>query len=1031
VTGGAETREAAMRLIEKYQDRAFADRVFELAWTHGTVTLRHLNATEAEAQLYARLASPLLYAQSQRRAPAALLARNQRSQRFLWSFGISGDLPIVLLRATQAENMGFIREVLQAHAYWRLKGLTVDLVIINEDNSVYRQNIHDQITALIAAGIGAQLADKPGGVYVRRYDQLSPEDVLLLQCVARIVLTDDGGSLAEFLQRRPAPEPPMPKLVPLRKRFFVAAPPEAPLEELAFFNGQGGFTADGREYIVRLNPGESTPAPWCNILGNPRFGTQISESGGGYTWAENCHEFRLTTWHNDPVSDHSGEALYLRDEHTGRFWSLTPLPAPGTASYTVRHGMGYSVYEHVEDGIRTELWVYVAIDSPVKFLRLIVQNQSDRARSLTVTSYWEWVLGEHRRRNLMHIAPEFDVRQGAMLIRNPYNNDFGDRVAFAAASESLRSWTTDRTEFIGRNRTMANPMGLSRNRLSGRVSHGLDPCTVLQLGLELAPLAQQECVFRMGAARDRNEANQLLQKYKSTTAAYEALQGVWSYWNRTLGAVQVDCPDPAVNVLVNGWLLYQTISCRLWARTGFYQSGGAYGFRDQLQDAMAVVHSRPELLREQMIRAAAHQFLEGDVQHWWHPPADRGVRTHFSDDYLWLPYAVCRYVETTGDTGVLEENIPYITGRPLRPEEESYYDMPHPAGQSGTLYDHCVKAIRYGLKFGEHGLPLIGCGDWNDGMNLVGEHGKGESVWLAFFLFGLLKQFGPLARKRNDLAIGDLCEEQAGLLRQHVEQHSWDGRWYHRAYFDNGQPLGSSANPECQIDALPQAWAVLSGLADPDRCRTAMEAVAHRLVRRDAKLIQLFDPPFDKSDLEPGYIKGYVPGVRENGGQYTHAAIWTVMAFAAMGDANRAWELLDLINPVRHAATPQDAARYKVEPYVMAADIYSVEPHTGRGGWTWYTGSAGWMYRLILESLLGVRLQAQALTFEPCLRSEWKSFKLDYRFRQTSYRITLNNLSGTWKGTRRIVQDGIPLENGTLLPLVDDRKEHVVEVSFV
>ncbi len=1029
VTGSAASRDAVLRLMEKYQDQSIADRVFDLAWTHGLVTLRHLNASEQQAQLFGRLAGALIYHQPLRRASGTLIARNRRGQRNLWSFGISGDLPILVLRAANLERLEFVRELLQAHAYWRLKGLAVDLVILNEDDSVYRQAIHDEIMGLIAAGIEAQLLDKPGGIFVRRAEQLSHEDLTLLQAAARVVLSDENGSLAEQMQRRARPEPLPPALLGARGREVAAPVAEVPSRDLIFANGLGGFTRDGREYIIVQSPGRPTPAPWVNVIANRTFGTLVSESGGAYTWSENCHEFRLTPWANDPVSDPSGEAFYIRDEQSGRFWSPTPQPARSGATVSIRHGFGYSVFEQTANGIASELWLYVAVDAPVKFARVVLHNRSGRERRLSVTAYWEWVLGELRHRNQMHVVTELDARSGALLVRNAYNSDFGGRVAFVSASESVRSHTADRLEFIGRNGSLARPAAMARQGLSGRTGANFDPCAALQVAVTLAPDAGHEIVFKIGAGHSREQAQQLAQNFRGREACREALAKVHAHWNETLGAVHVETPDPALNVLANGWLLYQTLSCRLWARTGFYQSGGAFGFRDQLQDAMALVHARPGLLREQLLRAAAHQFREGDVQHWWHPPLDRGVRTHFSDDYLWLPCATCRYVEALADTGVLDEMVPFLEGRPVRPDEEAYYDTPHISSESATLYEHCVRAIRNGFKFGEHGLPLIGCGDWNDGMNLIGEHGKGESVWLGFFLYDVLKRFAVLARNRGDESFADECAEQGRRLRENLENHGWDGEWYRRAYFDNGEPLGSAANAECQIDALPQSWSIIAGVSDPKRARAAMDAVVQRLVRREARLIQLFDPPFDKSALEPGYIKGYLPGVRENGGQYTHAAIWTVMALAEMGDSRRAWECFSLINPIRHTESPGAAARYAVEPYVMAADVYSVAPHAGRGGWTWYTGSASWMYRLITETFLGLKLCVDKLRFTPHLPVEWTTFKIHYRYRDGHYHITLSRTGGDWNGRQRIVLDGAE-QPGAVIPLRGEPGEHHVEVRF-
>jgi cyclic beta-1,2-glucan synthetase len=1027
VTGVTESREGALAHVEKYQSSRMADRTFDLAWTHSQVTLSHLNVTEAEAQLYGRLASALIYADPARRANPGVLLNNRRGQDGLWSYGISGDAPIILLRITDAEKIEIVRQLIQAHSYWRMKGLTVDLVILNEDVSVYRQSLQDQITSLIASGIEAQMLDKPGGIFVRRLEQIPNDDRVLLQSAARIVLDDEKGTLAEQLEHRSVLEPLVPALIPTRSG-SAGSPTPLPQRELIFPNGFGGFSRDGHEYIITLQPGLMTPAPWVNVLANPNFGTVVSESGASYTWVENSHEFRLTPWSNDPVQDTSGEAFYIRDEQTGQFWSPTPLPVRGATAYIIRHGFGYTVFEHTENGIASELWVYVAMDAPVKFTVLKLRNVSGRPRRLSVTGYWEWVLGDLRPKNLLHVQTEVDLKTGALLARNYYNTEFPDRIVFLDVNEATRSLTGDRKEFIGRNGNLSQPAALKRSRLSGKVGAGLDPCGAIQVAFNLLDGQERETSFRLGVGRGSADVQNLIRRFRRADANRVALEGVWEYWNRTLGAVIVDTPDPAVNVMANGWLLYQTLSCRLWGRTGFYQSGGAYGFRDQLQDVMALVHAEPALTREHLLRAAARQFREGDVQHWWHPPSGRGVRTHFSDDYLWLPYVTCRYVSCLADTGVLDEKIPFLEARPVKPEEESYYDLPNLSEESATLYQHCVRAIERGLKFGEHGLPLMGCGDWNDGMNRVGYQGRGESVWLAFFLYEVLTQFAPLARAHRDPAFAERCLAQARQLQQNIEEQAWDGQWYRRAYFDNGDPLGSQTNPECQIDSLPQSWSVISRAGDPERSSQAMNAVDQRLVRRNAKLIQLFDPPFDKSPLNPGYIKGYIPGVRENGGQYTHAAIWTAMAFALMEDNDRAWELFALVNPIHHGGTPKQIATYKVEPYVVAADVYAVAPHTGRGGWTWYTGSAGWMYRLLIETLLGVNLAGDKLRLTPRLPKDWTTCKIHYRYRQTIYHITVNRVAADSADANQLILDGKELAV-ELLPLVDDRREHVVELK--
>jgi cyclic beta-1,2-glucan glucanotransferase len=1026
ITGMAETRDAALALIDKYRDPSFAARAFEMAWSHSQVVLRSLRATETDAQLFGRLAASVLYANPIHRINASIIARNHRGQSGLWGFGISGDLPIVLLRIGDVNRLDFVRQIIQAHAYWRAKGLDVDLVILNEDFSGYRQALQDRILSVIAAGQEAHLLDKPGGIFLRRSEQFSDEDRVLLQAVARVVLTDSSESLAEQVERRAPAERKVPRLAHTRS-IVAERPPPRPPRELVFFNSLGGFTPDGREYVITLAPGQFTPAPWANVVASAQIGTVISESGGAYTWVDNAHEFRLTPWHNDPLCDTSGEAFYIRDEETGQFWSPTPLPARASGSYVCRHGFGYSIFECAESGIESELCTYVAMDAPVKLMTVKLRNRSGRKRRMSVTGYWELVLGELRHANLMHVITDIDPSTGALCARNAYNRDFAEKVVFVTVSEATRTFTGSRREFLGRNGTLGNPAAMQFSQLSGRTGAGLDPCAALQVPFDLAAGEERELVFVLGAGRNTEEAQQLVRRFGNGAGAGRALNGVWEFWKRTLGVVYMETPDPALNILANGWLEYQALACRYGGRSGYYQSGGAYGFRDQLQDTVALIHAAPWSTREQLLRCAGRQFREGDVQHWWHPPTGRGVRTHFSDDYLWLPYAACQYVTATGDTGVLEERTPFLEGRPVNSDEESYYDLPQQSEQVGTLYEHCVRAIKYGLKFGEHGLPLMGCGDWNDGMNLVGQHGKGESVWLAFFLHYVLRQFAKLAQQKGDPAFADQCVEQAERLRLNIEQNAWDGSWYRRAYFDDGTPLGSATNAECQIDSISQSWAVLSAAGDPQRARTAMESVNERLVRRKDSLIQLLDPPFDKSALQPGYIKGYVPGVRENGGQYTHGAIWTVMAFAELGDSERAWELFSMLNPIRHASNPREVGIYKVEPYVVAADVYALPPHTGRGGWTWYTGSAGWMYRLIVETLLGFRLVVDKLTVNPRLPRTWGSFKIHYRYRETFYHILVKKGGMEDTITKRVTVDGVLWSDG-VIPLVDDRREHQVEI---
>jgi cellobiose phosphorylase len=1023
ITGISPTKEGCQGLIDKYQDRHMRDRAFELSWTHSQVVLRQIGATEADAQLFGKLASSVIYHNPSLRAGASVISKNTRGQSGLWSHSISGDLPIVLLQVSDTSNLTLVRQVIKAQAYWHLKGLAVDLVILNEDPSGYRQVLQDQIQGLIAAGIGINTTDRQGRIFVKASDQVSAEDRILLQTVSRVIISDSRGSLADQVNKRGSAKPNVPNLVATKDYAFSRDRLVIP-QDLTFFNDIGGFSADGREYVIISKPEKPTPLPWINVIANKNFGTIVSERGSSYTWMENAHEYRLTPWHNDPVSDSCGEAFYIRDEDTGLFWSPMPYPISGVSGYIVRHGFGYTTFEHSEDGIFTETKVFVDKDAPVKFVSIKLSNRSGRVRKLSVTGYVEWVLGALRPKSMLHVVTDVDTTTGAIFARNAYNSEFSARVAFFDTDDVQYHFTADRAEFIGRNNTLENPDAMHRSRLSGKTGAGIDPCAALQIPLDLDSGREREIVFRIGAGKDHREAMELIKQFQGTKAADTALKKVREFWTNTIESLQIETPDPSLNMLTNGWLIYQVMSCRLWGRSGFYQSGGAFGFRDQLQDVLALLHVDPKLTRSQILISASRQFREGDVQHWWHPPLGRGVRTLCSDDFIWLPYVTSRYVSLTGDTSILDEQVSFIQGRLLNVKEESYYDLPVHSDQSASLYDHCKRALQH-VKFGEKGLPLIGSGDWNDGMNMVGIEGKGESVWLAFFLYDVLTRFIAVAKLRNDNSFVRLYQEQADQLKKNINANAWDQNWYLRAFFDNGTPLGSANNEECKIDSISQSWAVLSGAGLPDRVATAMKSVDQHLVNRNKKIIQLLDPPFDTADMDPGYIKGYVPGVRENGGQYTHAAIWMVMAFAKMGDRAKTWELLQLINPIAHGATPEETAIYKAEPYVMAADVYGVEPHTGRGGWTWYTGSAGWMYQLILESFLGLKRNGDVLWFEPCVPHDWQSFSVRYRYMDTWYNFKV--FQGVSQTDAVMTLDGNEIK-GNKITMTNDKQEHTVLV---
>ena len=876
-----------------------------------------------------------------------------------------------------------------------------------------------------------------GGIFVLRSDLISAETRALLLAAARVVLLSRRGSLTDQLDRLRTPPGVVP---PVRRRPLTDAvasapsPPVAALGALQFFNGLGGFSPDGREYVTILGPGQSTPMPWINVVSNASFGFQVATDGGGYTWSQNSRDNQLTPWSNDPVSDRPGEVLYVRDLDSGELWGPTALPIRHeTAPYIIRHGRGYSRFEVVANGISLELLQYVPLGDSIKISRLTVRNVSQRPRRLSVTAYVDWVLGLGRGVSGPTVVTERDAATGAIFARNPWNMHHGSRVAFADLGGRQTGWTADRREFIGRNCAADNPAALSDAiPLSQRVGAGLDPCAALQTEIELDRGAATEIVFFLGQADDADSARALIERYRAADLG-AVHREVVSFWDETLGTLQVKTPDRSMDILLNGWLLYQTLACRYWARAAFYQASGAYGFRDQLQDVMSLTVAKPDIARTHILRAAARQFVEGDVQHWWFPPAGQGVRTRISDDRAWLATVVSHYVETTGDVAILDEPVPFIHGPTLRPGDHDLYFEPDQADETASLYEHCARGLDLALATGGHGLPLIGTGDWNDGMNRVGEAGRGESVWLGWFFHAALTSFVPIARARNDQAREAGWAAHAVSLSAALDRDGWDGAWYRRGYYDDGTPLGSSVSEECQIDSIAQSWAAISGAGDPVRAIQAMASLDRRLIHRGDDLAPLFTPPFDNTALDPGYIKGYPPGIRENGGQYTHAAAWSIMGFAALGQGDKATELFALINPINHTATRAGVLRYKVEPYVVAADVYSVAPHVGRGGWTWYTGSAGWLHRAGVEAILGLRLKGDRLWIDPCIPAAWPGYEMTLRYRNAVYEISVRNPGNSGRGVAAVEVDGEPspvTQGKACVALREDRATHAILVTF-
>jgi cyclic beta-1,2-glucan synthetase len=1029
-SGVAASRVQALAVAGKYRDGSSFERIERSALDRAQVSLGSLAIDALEARLFQRIAGAILCPDPALRAPHEFLTRNQSGPSALWAHGISGDLPIVLVQIEHDGDIGLVRQCLRAHEYWRSKRLSADLVFVNAapDAASLRPTLEAAIKEAPARSRGAD-ASVRGGVFCLEDAVLDLAARDALGAAARALLTGSGGSLSDQLSRWHEPERTPRPIPPSRGPGGRSAVPRD-LPSLDFFNGMGGFDSAAREYVTVLKDAEWTPAPWTNVIANPEFGFLVSADGTGTTWSINAQQNQLTPWSNDPVANPPAEVAYIRDEDSGELWSATPLPIREPGSYIVRHGFGYSRFEHTSRDIASDFLQFVPKKDSIKISRLKLANRSNKIRRLSVTHYAEWVLGNQRTRTAPFIVTEIDRETRALLARNPWSADFPGRVAFTDMAGRQQTSSGDRREFLGHYGSLAQPAALlGQAALSDRVGGGLDPCSVLQTRFELGPGEETEIVMLLGQEACRADALASILKYRALDLDH-ALKAVTDFWDQTLGTVQVKTPDRSMDVILNGWLLYQTLVCRLWARTGFYQASGAWGYRDQLQDVMALCVAQPRVAREHILRAASRQFEAGDVQHWWLPVTDQGIKTRVSDDRIWLPFVLAHYLEVTEDFAILDEPITFLEGGPLAEDQHELFGAPKPAA-TASLYQHCALALDSSLAIGSHGLPLFGAGDWNDGMNRVGIKGRGESVWLGWFLHAALMRFAATADRRGDTARVSAWRKHAFALQAAIDREAWDGDWYRRGYFDDGTPLGSVASEECRIDSVAQSWAVISGAAPRERAARAMASVNAQLVSRSEGLVHLFTPPFDRTAHDPGYIKAYPPGLRENGGQYTHAAMWVTLAFAILGDGDRAAELFSLINPVNHSSTRAAIHRYKVEPYVVCADVYSAPAHIGRGGWTWYTGSAGWMYRTAIEGMLGLNLRGRKLRIDPCIPRSWPGFEVTYKHGSSRYHIAVDNPKRVSRGVVKAALDGSGIASSPCeIALTDDGTYHYARITL-
>ena len=946
----------------------------------------------------------------------------------LWKFGISGDNPIILVKIKEISEIDIVETVVKAYEFYKIQNINIDLIILNEEKESYENYIQEAINEVIW---NHNLSNSNNGkVFV--LNNLSNDDKEFLSFRADLILSGNYGNISNQLDEYNYEYSKALKNIKYQSRDNKSKNEKANisnykmnLEELKFFNEYGGFSSDGKEYIINVNKNKKTPLVWSHIMANKSFGTVVTEAMGGYTWYKNSRLNRLTAWSNDPVLDTPSEVIYLQDKEKNINWSVTSSPMPDENEYYIKYGLGYAKYIHSSDDIYQEIDTFVPKDDNAKVNIIHLKNLLPQKRKLKLTYYIKSVLDEDEIKSNGFINLKFDTNSNTITAKNVINQDF-QYYMYISSSEKIKSYTGSKKEFFG-DGNLSNPDGIKIEKFSGVNSINCNGIIALNIEFAIDALGYKDVSLVIGAEENDINCKDIAYKYSKVDKCTHEYNAVIKYWEDLTNKLVVKTPNDSINIMLNGWLLYQTLCSRLYGRTGFYQSGGAYGFRDQLQDTMCLKYVDSDITKNQIIRNSCHQFIEGDVLHWWHEETGRGIRTKFSDDLVWLAYVTYDYIKFTNDYGILDIETNYLIGEELKDGENERYDLFQKSDIKEPIYNHCIKAIKKACNFGENGLPKIGSGDWNDGFSNVGTKGKGESVWLGFFLYDVLIKFSKICEYKNDEETKKYFIVTANELKKNLNANAWDGRWYKRAFCDDGTVLGTIHNQECKIDSIAQSWSIISNAGDEDKKYTAIESLENHLVDKNNGIIKLLDPPFENGNLNPGYIKSYLPGTRENGGQYTHGAIWAIIAETILGFGDKSVELYKMINPIEHTKTKELANKYKVEPYVISADIYGANNLAGSGGWTWYTGSSSWYYICAVQNILGLKIENETLSINPCISSEWQEYEIRYKFGVSIYNIKVQNPNRKCTGVEKFLLNGVEIPEKKIR-ILDNGKVNEIQI---